>query len=200
MEAATRNPDSATPLPLFRPEALAARNNFHGEALFIRPFSWVFLCCLAACITAATVGFLLVAHYTPTAKVLGKISSAQAIRAAGEQQLEASFYLDRNRAFRVQSGTRVLLRCSGCSKPSAISGVVMGVTTVSPSDSAVSTNLARTGPVREVTVALPPLNPALASRNGFAPGTILEAEFPLARRPLIDWLIRRPAFTKAGKS
>lgn len=199
MEAATRNPDSANPLPLFRPEALAARNNFHGEALFIRPFSWVFLCWLAACITAATIGFLLAAHYTPTARVLGKISSTQAIGAAGEQQLKANFYLEQNRPFRVQAGTRVLLRCSGCSKPSAISGVVTGISTVSPSDSSGSTNLARPGPVREVTVALPPLNSPLAS-NGFAPGATLEAEFPLPRRPLIDWLIRRQAFTKAGKS
>lgn len=190
MEAAARNPDSANPLPLFRPEALAARQNFHGEVLCIRPFSWVFLCCLGACIAAATIVFLLVARYTPTAKVPGKISSEPAMEAVpARAPLQATFPIDANRALRIQSGTRVLVHCSGCPQPFSFSGVVLGVTTVPPAFDTVSTNLARPGPVREVTVALSLLNLPPANRNRLIPGATVEAEFPLARRPLLDWLI-----------
>lgn len=190
MEAANRNPDSANPLPLFRPEALAARQNFHGEVLFIRPFSWVFLCCLCACVAAVALIFLLVARYTPTAKVQGKVSAEGGMEAApARASLKATFHIDGDRALRIQSGTRVLLHCSGCPQPLSLSGVVVGVTTISPASDAVSTNLARPGPVREVTVALSLLNSPPASRSRVTPGAILEAEFPLARRPLIDWLI-----------
>lgn len=42
MEAATRNAEPPQSLPLFRAEALAARQKVQGEALFIRPFSFAF--------------------------------------------------------------------------------------------------------------------------------------------------------------
>lgn len=190
MEAATRNPDPASPLPLFRPEALAARQNFHGEVLCIRPFSWVFLCSLSACIAAAALGFLLLAQYTPTAKVLGDICSERSAEAVpAEGPLEATFSVGANTPLRIQSGTRLLLHCFRCSQPVSLSGVVVGITTVQPSVDAVSTNLARPGPVHKVTVALLPLNSPPAGRDGLTPGAKLEAEFPLARRPLIRWLI-----------
>jgi hypothetical protein len=189
METATRNPDSANPLPLFRPEALAARQSFHGEVLSIRPFSWGFLCWLGALIVAIAFIYLLTAHYTPTARISGKVSSGPAVKTAPDHQaLKATFYIDGNKAFRIQPGTRVPLRCSGCPQPFSFSGIVTDVNTVPLSDTA-STNVARPGPVREVTVALSPVKPPPASSKPLTPGATLEAEFPLARRPLIRWLI-----------
>lgn len=190
MEAATRNPDSANPLPLFRPEALAARQSLHGEVLSIRPFSWRFLCWLGAVIGVIAFIYLLAAQYTPTAKILGKISSQPALESAPDHQpLKAKFYIDESKAFRIQPGARVPLRCSGCPQPFSFSGIVTGVEAVPPSADAASTNLARPGPVREVTVALSPVKPPPASSKRLTPGATLEAEFPLARRPLIRWLI-----------
>lgn len=195
METATRNPDSADPLPLFRPEALAARQNSHGEVLSIRPFSWVFLCCVGVSIAAGALAFLLLAHYTPTAKALGEISSAQGMEAAPNQRsLEATFYIDGARDFRIQTGTRVLLRCSGCRQSFAIGGTVTGVDEMRPYVDTTATSLARPGPVHKVTVALPVASSPLASRSRFTPGATLEAEFPLARRPLIHWLIGPAVF------
>jgi hypothetical protein len=190
METAARNPDSPNPLPLFRPEALAARQSFHGEVLSIRPFSWRFLCWLGALIVAIALIYLLAGHYTPTAKVAGKISSGAALETAPDRQpLKATFYIAENKAFRIQPGARVPLRCSGCTQPFSLGGIVTGIKTIPPSTEAASTNLARPGPVREVTVALSPVKPPPASSKQLTPGATLEAEFPLARRPLIRWLI-----------
>lgn len=189
MEAATRNPDSATPLPLFRPEALAARQNFHGEVLSIRQFSLVFLCCLTACVTAAALAFLLLARYTPTAKVLGEISSEDSPQTANAHApLVATFHVGAELVSTIQSGTPLMLRCVRCSRAVFLKGTVVSVTELQPS-AAASTGLARPGSVHQVTVAVSPLDSPPTSGNELKPGMKLEAEFPLARRTLFRGLI-----------
>jgi hypothetical protein len=59
------NPDAETPaqpLPLFRPEALAAQETIHGEVLRIRPLSLVFFLWLGAALGAAALIYLLAGH------------------------------------------------------------------------------------------------------------------------------------------
>lgn len=191
MEPATRNVDSASPLPLFRPEVLAARQNFHGEVLLIRPFSLSFLCLIGIGIAAVTVGFFSLAPYTPTARVQGDVSFDTS-RDAGPSRshLTASFYVPAAMASRIQAGSRLALHCFRCSHDARLRGIVVGVSPIQPSVGSVSNTLARPGPLRKVTVAVSPGNwpPAIAER--LQPGAKLEAEFPLTPKPLIRSLIR----------
>ena len=60
------------PLPLFRPEAIAAlQQKFYGEIILVRPFSLMLLCWFALGITAAVLGFLFLGQYTERARVPG---------------------------------------------------------------------------------------------------------------------------------
>ena len=63
------------PLPLFRPEAVAAlQQKFHGEIILIRPFPLMLLCWFALGITAAVLGFFFLGQYTEKARVPGIIT------------------------------------------------------------------------------------------------------------------------------
>jgi hypothetical protein len=190
MEPATRNVDSASPLPLFRPEVLAARQNFHGEVLLIRPFSLSFLCLIGIGIAAVTVGFFSLAPYTPTAKVQGDVSFDSS-RDAGHSRshLTATFYVPAAFTGRIQADSRLVLHCFRCSHGATLRGIVIGVSPVQPSVGSVSSTLARSGPLRKVTVALSPVSLPPASAEPLQPGAKLEAEFPLTPRPLIRSLI-----------
>src|ERR1700760_1277835 len=69
--------NGAAPLPLFRPEALAAQQQkFHGEIILIRPLSLMLLTWFALGITAAVLGFLLLGQYTERVHVSGVIAVA----------------------------------------------------------------------------------------------------------------------------
>src|SRR3954447_9308384 len=76
-----------TPLPLFRPEAIAAlQQKFYGEIILVRPFSLMLLCWFALGITAAVLGFLFLGQYTERVHVPGVInaSSVSYTGASGE--------------------------------------------------------------------------------------------------------------------
>src|SRR6476659_4728258 len=65
------------PLPLFRPEAIAAlQQKFYGEIILVRPFSLMLLCWFALGITAAVLGFLFLGQYTERARVPGIMSAS----------------------------------------------------------------------------------------------------------------------------
>src|SRR5512142_695793 len=131
MDAGTRNVDSASPLPLFRPEVLVARQNFHGEILLIRPFSLSFLCLLGVSIVTVAAGFLLLAQYTPTAKAQGELSLDRSMDAgSGPLHLTATFYVPSAWMGSVQNGSHLLLRCVRCSYGAPLAGTVLGVSSV----------------------------------------------------------------------
>jgi hypothetical protein len=68
------------PLPLFRPEALAAQETIHGEVLRIRPLSLRFFLWLAAALAAVGLIYLIAGHSTEkTHESLLQIDSAQSI-------------------------------------------------------------------------------------------------------------------------
>jgi hypothetical protein len=77
------NPHAETlpqPLPLFRPEALAAQETIHGEVLRIRPLSLRFFLWLGASLGAAALIYLIAGHFTKeTHESLLQIDSAQSI-------------------------------------------------------------------------------------------------------------------------
>lgn len=188
MEAATRNAEPAQSLPLFRAEALAARQKIQGEALFIRPFSLSFFVILIACLIAVSMGFLLLAHFQPRATVVG--SMAQPLHEAGHSaQAEAVFYVPQTLGVNLRPGFLVPVRCRQCSSSSFHSGTV---TSVEPTEGVhQNTSLADpgvSGATYKVTLAVTPFNPPSGAAR-LQQSAKLEAEFPLQRRSLIHSLI-----------
>ena len=187
--------NSDEPLPLFRPEAVAAQQQkFYGEIVLIRPFSLLLLSWFAIGITASVAAFLLLGHYTERVHVSGIIASASA------ENLEASFFVPGRLIGRLHPGNQLTLSCGACSAPFsqqtgtvlAIPDAPLGRAELSQIDRSLSGPL--NIPVYEIKVSLPPqaariwqLNPSPQT------GMRVEADIPLGRKPLIKWFFERSA-------
>jgi len=180
------------PLPLFRPEAIAAlQQKFHGEIILIRPFPLMLLCWFALGITAAVMGFFFLGQYTEKARVSGIITNAGAAKA------EAAVYVPAGMIARLHPGTQLSVRCDSCPAQFIRQvGTVMEIpqSPLSPADiSNASLNLAGTGnQIYKIKVSLPPqaaqtmqVNPSTQT------GARVEAEIPLGHKPLIKWFFER---------
>jgi len=180
------------PLPLFRPEAVAAlQQKFHGEIILIRPFPLMLLCWFALGITAAVVGFFFLGQYTEKARVPGIITNAA--------QSQAAVYVPASLIARLHPGTQLSVRCGSCpGQPARQVGTVLEVppSPLSPADiSQADVNLAGTGnqiQFYRVKVSLPPqaaqtmqVNPSTQT------GVRVETEIPLGHKPLIKWFFER---------
>src|SRR5258708_21024911 len=118
------------PLPLFRPEAIAAlQQKFYGEIILVRPFSLMLLCWFALGITAAVLGFLFLGQYTERARVPGIISaSSLSYRGSAGGGTGAEFYVPASLRDRVHVGAQLTLRCDSCpSKFARLVGTVLEV-------------------------------------------------------------------------
>jgi hypothetical protein len=186
------NHSNETPLPLFRPEAVAAlQQKFHGEIILIRPFPLMLLGWFALGITVAVLGFFFLGQYTEKARVPGIITNAE--------QSEAALYVPAGMIARLHPGTQLSLRCNSC--PAQFTrqvGTVMEIpqSPLSPADiSNANLNLAGTGnkiQLYKIKVSLPPqaaqtmqVNPSTQA------GVRVEAEIPLGHKPLIKWFFER---------
>jgi hypothetical protein len=183
---------SETPLPLFRPEAIAAlQQKFHGEIILIRPFPLMLLCWFALGITAAVLGFLFVGQYTERARVPGIINSGG--------PAEAAVYVPARMIAGLHPGTQLALRCSSCPAQFARQvGTVLEIpqSPASPLDLS-QANLNQASPentiaIYKIKVSLPPqaaqtmqVNPSTQA------GVRVEAEIPLGHKPLIKWFFER---------
>lgn len=182
------------PLPLFRPEAIAAlQQKFHGEIILIRPFPLMLLCWFALGITAAVLGFFFLGQYTEKARVPGIITNAGAATA------EAAVYVPAGLIARLHPGTQLSLRCDSCPAQFARQvGTVLKIpqSPLSPAEiNEASLNLAGTGNQNQfykIKVSLPPqaaqtmqVNPSTQA------GVRVEAEIPLGHKPLIKWFFER---------
>jgi hypothetical protein len=180
------------PLPLFRPEAIAAlQQKFHGEIILIRPFPLMLLCWFALGITAAVLGFLFLGQYTEKARVLGIITNAG--------QSQAAIYVPASLIARLHPGTQLSVRCGSCPAQFARQvGTVQEIpqSPLSPTEmSEANLNLAGTGnqiQFYKIKVSLPPqaaqtmqVNPSTQA------GVRVEAEIPLGHKPLIKWFFER---------
>ena len=190
MEAATRNAESPQSLPLFRAEALAARQKIQGEALFIRPFSFAFFVLLIASLAAVGLGFLLLAHVEPRKAI--STSLAQPFvgpSSNGPAQTEAVFDVPESLALNIRPGLLVPVRCQHCGSSSFHRGTVTSVEPIRErAQNSTSAGSAVLEATFRVSVAVTPFNP-LPGAAQLQQGAKFEAEFPLKRRPLIDWLI-----------
>jgi len=180
------------PLPLFRPEAIAAlQQKFHGEIILIRPFPLMLLCWFALGITAAVLGFFFLGQYTEKARVAGIITNADATKA------EAAVYVPSGMIARLHPGTQLAVRCNSCPSQFARQiGTVLEIpqSPLSPADiSNANLNLPGTGnQIYKIKVSLPPqaaqtlqVNPSTQA------GVSVEAEIPLGHKPLIKWFFER---------
>src|SRR6185437_6262086 len=158
------------PLPLFRPEAIAAlQQKFHGEIILIRPFPLMLLCWFA----------------------LGIITNAG--------QSQAAIYVPASLIARLHPGTQLSVRCGSCPAEFARQvGTVQEIpqSPLSPTEmSEANLNLAGTGnqiQFYKIKVSLPPqaaqtmqVNPSTQA------GVRVEAEIPLGHKPLIKWFFER---------
>lgn len=181
-------------MPLFRSEALAAREKLQGEILSIRPLSLSAFLVLIGGVAACALGFLQFSQYEPRATVSGSISSITT-DSAGQKDAssKATFYAPGKWMRNVHTGSTLTVHWPPSSHRASLSGVVIGIRPVeNPAAGGVSPDLAIPGPVYKVTVAIS-LNSLPAGTNRLHPGAKLEAEFPLERRPLLRWLIEAAA-------
>jgi len=186
------------PLPLFRPEAIAAlQQKFYGEIILVRPFSLMLLCWFALGITAAVLGFLFLGQYTERARVPGIISASSPGSAGGGTGAE--FYVPASLRDRVHVGAQLTLRCDSCpAKFARQVGTVLEVpqAPVDPAElSHKNPGLARpldNIQVYKIKVSLPPqAAQTMQVDPSTQTGVRVEAEIPLGHKPLIKWFFER---------
>jgi hypothetical protein len=196
---------NSEPLPLFRPEALAAvQQKFYGEIILIRPFPLMLLGWFAVGIAAAVLGFLLLGQYTERARVSGVVVAPSAGSGPSASNLEAEFYVPGRMISRLRPGEQLALRCGTCSAQFALqTGTVQAIsdTPLGPAElSQMDLNLAGPAnkipvykiPVYKIKVSLPPQAAQFAQLNPSPQtGVRMEAEIPLGRKPLIQWFFER---------
>ena len=193
--------NSDGPLPLFRPEALAAvQQKFYGDIILIRPFSLMLLGWFAVGIAAAVLGFLLLGQYTERARVPGLVAvTPSAGPGSPAAKLEAEFYVPGRWISRLHPGKQLALRCETCSAQFAPQiGTVLEVSDAPLEQAELSrVDLDLTGPaykipVYKIKVSLPPQAAQFAQLNPSPQtGVRMEAEIPLGRKPLIQWFFER---------
>lgn len=194
MEAATRNAEAAQSLPLFRAEALSARQKIQGEALFIRPFSFRFFLVLIASLAALSLGFLVLAQFEPRTIVVGFSASTSPGAAAQQTKMKAIFNVPADLASRLRPGLLVPVRCPLCGSAGFHSGIVTSIEPLAGTyKSAPLSGPEASEPAYRITVAVTPINPPRVA-IGLQQDVKLEAEFPLKRRPLIHWLFGSAAW------
>ena len=164
-------------LPLFRPEALAERQQkFYGEILLIRSFSLTFFTVLGTAIATVVLGFLLLGHYTERIHVLGTVASSER---------EAELYVPQPGLALLHPGDRIVVRCRACTLSSDASQnatvTQINSTAVSPEEASTQLHITAQDPMYKVVVTLSPQTAA----HG---GTRVEADLPVRRRPLLQWL------------
>jgi hypothetical protein len=177
------------PLPLFRPEAIEAqRQKFYGEILLIRPLSLSLLIWLAIGISASILAYLALGTYTERTRITGVLP------AGGTADQQADFYVPSQAIGYVHKGESLQVQCQSC--PQAIRGTVTDISksVLSREEVPQPLNSPVRSPVYRVTLTL-----AQAATLPSAEGTSMEAELPLGRRPLLQWLFERGDSSGGGK-
>jgi hypothetical protein len=186
-----RSSSSAEPLPLFRPEAIAAlQQKFYGEIILIRPFSLMLLCWFALGISAAVLGFLFLGQYTERARVPGVIT----VSGVSSPQMAAEIYVPGRWIGRIHAGSQISLRCDSCSPQFGRQvGTVLQVAEAPLGQTELAQrSLDLPGPVYKIAVSLQPKAAQITQANPSPQaGVRVEAEIPLGRKPLIKWFFER---------
>jgi hypothetical protein len=174
MEQANTNSKAAS-LPLFRAEALAARQQgTHGEILLIRPLSLVLLGWLGVAVAASAIGFLVLGEYTPRQSLEGTITGTAAMRGGN---MAAEVIVANAAMPALRPGQELRVRCTSCEN--ALTGKIIRISPVPPS------SIEAANPSSTVTIELP-------ENTELTVGTKVQAEVQLEKKPLIVWLLSKP--------
>jgi hypothetical protein len=183
--------NSVEPLPLFRPEAIAAlQQKFYGEIILIRPFSLMLLCWFALGISAAVLGFLFLGQYTERARVPGVMTVSD----VSSPQMAAEIYVPGRWIGRLHASSQISLRCDSCSPQFGRQiGTVLQVAEAPLAQTELAQkSLDLPGPVYKIAVSLQPKAAQITQANPSPQaGVRVEAEIPLGRKPLIKWFFER---------
>lgn len=174
------------PLPLFRPEALAAQQQkFYGEILLIRPLSLTLFVWLGMGLASAVIAFLLLGHYTERIRVSGIILSGQNSGPATSTSSEADLYVPARAVKFVRAGETVLLRPAADKQSKPETAVITEVSkaALSPEAIAVQAGFTVPEPMHKVTLTV-------SGTQQVQNGTRVEADLALEREPLLLWLVR----------
>jgi membrane fusion protein len=177
---------SQQPLPLFRPEALAAQQQkFYGEILLIRPLSLTLFVWLGIGLASAVIAFLLLGHYTERIRVSGIILPSQSVGSPTPTSSEADLYVPARAMKFVHAGETVLLRASGDTQSRPTPAVVTEVSkaALSPETVAAQAGFTVPEPMHKVTLTVSGTQQAQNE-------TRVEADLALEREPLLLWLFR----------
>lgn len=165
------------PLPLFRAEAMAARQqNAQGEILLIRPFSLVFLCWLGVALAVTTLGFLFFGHATENLWIEGTIATSAPSHSTA--QLEAVFQVPEAQLHQLQPGRDLLIQCEACSQ--TLTGRIVSISKSSMPAGPGSRDLYST------------VTAVLTQQEQLQPGARVEAQIRLGRKSLLGWLLEKP--------
>ena len=169
------------PLPLFRPEALAAQQQkFYGEILLIRPLSLTLFVWLGIGLASGVIGFLLLGHYTEKIRVSGIILSGQRANSSNSTSSQANLYVPERAMSFVRTGESVVLQSPARREAAVITEISKSALSAEAIASQAGLSVAE--PMYKVTLMLP----SEAAKDG----TRVEAEIPLKREPLLRWLFR----------
>lgn len=181
LEPKTEPQCTERPLPLFRPEALAAQQQkFYGEILLIRPLSLTLFVWLGIGLASAVIGFLLLGHYTEKTRVSGIILSGQSAGSSNSTSSQANLYVPERAVSFVRTGETVVLQSPARRETAVVTEI--SKSTLSAEAIATQAGLNVAEPMYKVTLRLP--------AEGAQNGTRVEAEIPLQREPLLRWLFR----------
>jgi hypothetical protein len=190
-----RQPNPADRASLFRPEALAARQQrAYGDILLVRPLALSVLVALVILVAFALISFLLLGHYNERASLLGTVLPEVLTeeRAPSGFHVEISLYVPKRLLNHAQPGTRVPLRSMGCADQSGRStAVIEGISVAAfiPAEVFAQANVTVEQPMYRLTAVLFPDDIAASKTDCFQPGMKVEADLPLGRKPLMQWMI-----------
>jgi multidrug efflux pump subunit AcrA (membrane-fusion protein) len=174
-----QNGTPPAPVPLFRPEALdAQQQKFYGEILLLRPLSLTLSAWVGTGIAALVAAFLFWGSWTEVAHVAGTLRPPT-------EGIEAQFEVPARWIAYVQPGEKISLRCPACEGP--LFRQAGTVTKIVPGTQASGAS-SNSEPFYQVLVAIHGRN-----KNPVPQGARVEADLPLERHRLFNWIFNRPA-------
>jgi hypothetical protein len=185
---------SQGPLPLFRAEALAAQQHkFYGEILLIRPLSLALFFWLGIGISAVVLGFLLLGSYAEKVHVTGAVVPGE------NGGLQADLYVPARVVQFLHTGESIRLHCQSCSgqESQANTGRVSEIfkSVVGREEIAAESKITVQEPMYKIKLTL-----AQAGAGPLPAGARLEADLPLGRKPLLQWLFERESAQSSAKA
>jgi hypothetical protein len=167
------------PVPLFRPEALdAQQQKFYGEILLLRPLSLTLPAWVGTGLAALVAAFLFWGSWTEVAHVAGTLRPPA-------DGIEAQLEVPGRWIAYVQPGEKISLRCPACEGPLfRQAGTVTKIVPGAEGSGASSTR----EPFYQVLVVIHGRN-----TNPVPEGARVEADLPLERHRLFNWIFNRPA-------